>query len=59
MKFLLKVAILAAAAKFVLATPNSSQPHSKGAPAVTKREISQGVDTVLTHLQRTLRQILS
>ena len=59
MKFLLKVAILAAAAKFVLATPDTRQPRSKRPQGVTTREISREVDTLLTHAEKALRHIRS
>ena len=59
MKCLLKVAILAAAAKFVLATPDNPQPRSNRANGVTTREISREVDTLLTHAEKALRRILS
>lgn len=59
MKFLLKVAIIAAAAKFVLATPENRQPGHPRTQGVTAREISREVNTLLTHAEKALRHIRS
>lgn len=59
MKFLLKVAIVAAAAKFVLATPDNRQPRSNRTPSVTTREITRKVDNLLMHAEKAIRNIRS
>lgn len=61
MKFLLKVAVLAAAAKFVLSTPS----NAKGTTPIdrvndmTVRDITHHVDTVFARLEATLKSVLS
>jgi hypothetical protein len=61
MKFLLKVAVLAAAAKFVLHTP-----HNGAAPRPIDRikevrfqDIGHHVDTVFARIEATLKLMLS
>jgi hypothetical protein len=60
MKFLLKVAILAAAAKFVLHTPTSSPTRSiERVKEVRLQDIGHHVDTVFARIEATLRLMLS
>jgi hypothetical protein len=60
MKFLLKVAVLAAAAKFVLHTPqgNPSSPFNRVSD-MSIRDIGHHVDTVFARFEATLKAMLS
>lgn len=59
MKFLLKVAVLAAAAKFVLNTPEGTSRQIERVNNITVREISHHVDTVFSKIGATLKSMLS
>jgi hypothetical protein len=59
MKFLLKVAVLAAAAKFVLHTPQGTDSLLGEVDKISMRSITHHVDTVFAKLGATLKSILS
>ena len=59
MKFLLKVAVLAAAAKFVLHTPHGANRQLDAVSNLTVRQIAQHVDTVFCKLEATIKAVLS
>lgn len=59
MKFLLKVAVLTAAAKFVLNNPHGTSPQLDRLNGITMRDISRHVDTVFSKVEEALRFILS
>lgn len=59
MKFLLKVAVLAAAAKFVLQTPAGANSHLDQISSITVRDIAHHVDTVFAKLEATIKYVLS
>ena len=59
MKFLLKVAVLAAAAKFVLHTPEGASRQLDRVNDVTVRDVRHHVDTVFARIEATIRSILS
>jgi hypothetical protein len=60
MKFLLKVAVLAAAAKFVLHTPQRGATHPMDRiNDMTVRDIGHHVDTVFARIEATLKSMLS
>ena len=60
MKFLLKVAVLAAAAKFVLHTPQSgpTRPIDR-IKEVRFQDLGHHVDTVFARIEATLKSMLS
>jgi hypothetical protein len=58
MKFLLKVAVLAVAAKFVLHTPQGKQQLDKMGD-ITLRDITHHVDTVFARIEATIKSMLS
>jgi hypothetical protein len=59
MKFLLKVAVLAAAAKFVLHTPQGPSAPFDRVDEISMRSITHHVDTVFARLGATLKSMLS
>ncbi|MFZ4766623.1 MAG: hypothetical protein ACOYMN_16850 [Roseimicrobium sp.] len=59
MKFLFNVILVAAAAKYLMHTPDHTSPRFEGVNEVTMRDISRHVDTVFARLEETLRFILS
>jgi hypothetical protein len=60
MRFLLKVAVLAAAAKFVLHTPQSSPTHPiERVKEMRIRDIGHHVDMVFARIEATLKSMLS
>jgi hypothetical protein len=59
MKFLLKVAILAAAAKLVLSTPPGTNRHLDRVSDLTVRQMAHHVDTVFAKLEATIKSMLS
>jgi hypothetical protein len=59
MKFLLKVAILAAAAKFVLHTPDGLSRQFDRVSNLTMRDITNQVDAMFAKIGATLKSLLS
>jgi hypothetical protein len=59
MKFLLKVAILAAAAKFVLHTPEGVSRQFDKVSNFTVRDITNQVDAMFERIGATLKSLLS
>lgn len=59
MKFLLKVAVLAAAAKFVLHTPQNANRHLDEVSNLSMRDIAHHVDTVFAKIEATIKSVLS
>jgi hypothetical protein len=59
MKFLLKVAVLAAAAKFVLHTPKDVDRQFDRVNDISMRDITHHVDSVFAMIGATLKSLLS
>ena len=59
MKFLFKVAVIAAAAKFVVHTPSGTNPQLNRVSRTTIREMAHQVDSVFSRLQATIKSVLS
>lgn len=59
MKFLLKVALLVAAAKFILMTPEGKNPQLDQVGNTTVRQIARHVDVAFTKLEKTIKDLLS
>jgi hypothetical protein len=59
MKFLLKVFVVAVAAKFVLYTPQGGSAPIDRVNDMTVRDITHQVDTVFARLGATLKSMLS
>lgn len=59
MKFLLKVALLAAAAKFVLHTPQGTYPQLDRVSEFSVRDMAHHVDTVFAKIEATIKSMLS
>lgn len=59
MKFLLKVVVLAVAAKFVLHTPQGGNSPFDRVNDMTVRDITHHVDTVFARIGATLKSMLS
>jgi hypothetical protein len=59
MKFLLKVAILVAAAKFLAHTPEGSNKHVDGIAKTTVRDLAKHVDEAFTVVEAKIRKLLS
>lgn len=59
MKFLLKVFVVAIAAKFVLNTPQGTNSTLDKVNEMTVRDITHHVDTVFARLGATLKSMLS
>src|SRR4051812_4735259 len=59
MKFLLKVAVLAAAAKFVLHTPRGTYPDLDRVSEFSVRDMAHSVDTVFAKIEETIKSLFS
>lgn len=59
MKFLLKVAILVAAAKFIAHTPEGANRHVDGIAKTTVRDLAKHVDEAFTAVEAKIRRLLS
>jgi len=59
MKFLLKVAILVAAAKFIVHTPEGSNKHVDGIAKTTVRDLAKHVDEAFTAVEAKIKELLS
>lgn len=59
MKFLLKVAILVAVAKFIAHTPEGANKHVDSIAKTTVRDLAKEVDKACNVLEAKLRQLLS
>lgn len=59
MKFLLKVAILVAAAKFMAYTPEGANRHVDRIAKTTVRDLARHVDAAFTAVEAKLKKLLS
>ncbi|QIF00997.1 hypothetical protein [Roseimicrobium sp. ORNL1] len=59
MKFLLTVAILVAAAKFIAHTPEGTNKHVDSIAKTTVRDLAKHVDKAFTAVEAKLKELLS
>jgi hypothetical protein len=59
MKFLLKVAILVAAAKFIAHTPEGANKHMDSIAKTTVRDLAKHVDRAYNAVEAKLKKLLS
>jgi hypothetical protein len=59
MKFLLKVAILVAVAKFIVHTPEGANKHVDSVAKTTVRDLAKHVDKAFTAVEAKIKELLS